>query len=328
MNRRRGFIGFAAAILCVLLIGLFQAGDAYAAGSVDVSAPTSLTLTYEHVGVTIGKVPVRIYRVASVDESDVYTLNGDFSSYPVKLDTAFTSSEWDSAANTLKGYVTADGISPTAQGATASDGTVNFSGLTSGLYLVISDQVTESDGITYVTAPFLISLPNLDSNDRWVYDVTSQPKVTTSSPSSADIQYKVVKHWSDEGYESIRPTSITVGIYRDGALDSTQTLDGSNDWSYSWKATDDGSVWSVVEMDVPDDYTVTVTQEGVTFIATNTYVPPTTPTNPGGTTPPSSGSNVSLPKTGDTTPWWPIILAAGSGLILLVIGLRRRSSDR
>ena len=76
---------------------------------------------------------------------------------------------------------------------------------------------------------------------------------------------------------------------------------------YTWKAVDDGSVWTVNEVNVPEGYTVGIQRSGDTFSITNTK-----PETPAG----------KFPQTGDTTNITPyVLLMAASGLALLVMGI-------
>jgi hypothetical protein len=91
----------------------------------------------------------------------------------------------------------------------------------------------------------------------------------------------------------------------------------------------------VVEQNVPTGYTVTTVQEGTTFVVTNTYTPPASPTppdTPGNTptnTPPGTpNSNTKLPQTGQL--WWPVTIMALLGLTLFVLGwgIHRRGGHK
>jgi len=82
-------------------------------------------------------------------------------------------------------------------------------------------------------------------------------------------QTKVVKLWKDTGYTENRPESITVDILKDGVFIESQELSESCSWSYRWTVPDDGAVWQVVEREVPEGYTVTVSDNGNTFLLTN-----------------------------------------------------------
>ena len=67
-------------------------------------------------------------------------------------------------------------VSADAQKNTDKNGTVTFSQLRAGLYLVVGSDA-KSNGKTYCSAPFLVSVPELTENQTaWQYDVTANPK--------------------------------------------------------------------------------------------------------------------------------------------------------
>lgn len=73
-----------------------------------------------------------------------------------------------------------------------------------------------------------------------------------------------------------------------------------------------------------EDYTVLVTQEGTTFVVTNTY-DEGTPENPEQPENPDQPGNPTLPQTGQL--WWPVPVLVAGGLLLIVIGLLRRRGN-
>ena len=105
---------------------------------------------------------------------------------------------------------------------------------------------------------------------------------------------------------------IAVQLLENGTVVDTVTLSKENNWEYTWENLDGCSRWQVAEANVPDGYTVAITQEGTVFIMTNTR-----PSEP----PPK------LPQTGML--WWPVPALACGGLLLIVAGLvvRRRQGD-
>ena len=171
----------------------------------------------------------------------------------------------------------------------------------------------------YDATPFMVMLPSLDKeNNVWSYDVAVSPKFDRSKipGSSGDdtITRKVLKVWEDKGQEKDRPEEVIVQLLRDGKVFDTVTLNAANNWRYTWTALDNGYSWTVVEKET-DNYTVEVTQEGITFVVKNTHnedIPdePTTPTKP------------TLPQTGQL--WWPVPVLIAAGLLFVVIGLLRR----
>ena len=71
--------------------------------------------------------------------------------------------------------------------------------------------------------------------------------------------------------------------------------------------------WRVTEQPV-DRYTVSVTQEGITFVVTNTGGQPGSDVPP----PPNPGTGTKLPQTGLL--WWPVPVLAVAGLAFLALG--------
>lgn len=162
-------------------------------------------------------------------------------------------------AETLSGYAARDMHSPVREGKTDDAGELVFSGLSVGLYLVVSDRCERGD-VYYVSEPLLIALPNLDADDCWVYDVSAEPKYGTE-PAFDPVELRVIKVWKD-GESSQRPAAITAQLLRDGVVwDSVELSDGNN-WRHTWSGLDDRNTWQIVEEKVPQGYTVAVQREG------------------------------------------------------------------
>ena len=172
------------------------------------------------------------------------------------------------------------------------------------------------DGMRYDPVPFLLTVPSQDAEGAWNYQTEADVKYETSVPEKGETEYKVVKYWVGDGSGIARPVRITVDILKDGVLFDTQTLTAENNWSYSWTAEDNGSVWQVVEREIPEHYTVKVEKNKTMFLLTNTYT---------GDTPEE------VPKTGDSSvPLLPVTLLSLSGMVLILTGLAvrgRREKD-
>ncbi len=287
--------------------------SAFAAETPDFSQKASLTLEYAVDGSKIASIPVRLYRVADIqidgDGSVSFSRSGDFSDYPIELSGKRTTEEWDALAQTLYAYSQADSIEPSASGVSGSDGKLVFSDLSCGMYLIGSDPIVYENQNVYFS-PALVSLPGKSDGETWSYEQTVFPKGKLSTPSEKEIDYKVVKQWVNSTGTPL-PNSVTVQILKNGVVQSTQTLSPDNDWMYSWVAKDDGSVWSVVEKDVPEGYTVTVEGNNTTFLVTNTFVNPPV-------TPPTTGDSL------DLRPLVWVMALTGMGMILFALFRKRR----
>ena len=298
-------------------------GDAREA--VDTAAQCSLTLTYSVSGVALEGQQVSIYQAASIDADGVYALTGAFSGYPLRINAPRSQTEWRELTVTLCSYVAAGQISATATQTVGGSGTVKFTGLKPGLYLV-SALRGQVNGVTYVFDSFVISVPGLDDNGYWFYDVAAVPKWERYDPSPSQLTYHVVKTWRDAADKSKRPDSVTVVLYKDGKQQEKRVLNAANNWMYTWTAANDGSVWTVSEPAVPEGYTVSQRKNGNTFIVINTRPStPSTPSNPSEPGKPNTPGTTS-PRTGDTTnlPLFGTLLAASGTLTAALMLLSRR----
>ena len=125
-------------------------------------------------------IPVKLYKVASVDESGNYTGIGAFS----KLDLSSVSADnldaaaatWAERAAKAKKLLK-DDTEPTTTTLTQGRGTAT--GLDTGLYLVDTPKVITTN-YTYTFTPYLVSLPtnnyynNGQTSDDWIYDLTKE----------------------------------------------------------------------------------------------------------------------------------------------------------
>ena len=125
-------------------------------------------------------IPVKLYKVASVDESGNYTGIGAFSKLDLSsvsadnLDTA--AATWAERAAEAKKLLK-DDTEPTTTTLTQGRGTAT--GLDTGLYLVDTPKVI-TPNYTYTFTPYLVSLPTNNyysgngASDDWIYDLTKE----------------------------------------------------------------------------------------------------------------------------------------------------------
>lgn len=299
-------------ILAVLLaLTLLLSATAVAAGAltyVDTAMPGSLQLSYSHDGKGVEGLQIRIYRVAELSQFAEFTLTGAFSELPVDINNVRTQDEWKQVAATLAVYAAAGSFQPDREATTDADGLVSFTQLPLGLYLIEGVQFEKDNGYCLWESS-VISVPGLDGEENWIYDVVAKPKSSFQEIGYQEISYTVNKLWKDAGHEIHRPQNITVELYRNRVLVETVTLSAENNWSYSWTTLDDGAVWQVVEAGVAEGYKVTVSRKGTTFSVTNSYGEPTTP-----------------PYTGDIADiglYLVIMCVAGAGLLVLGIAGRK-----
>lgn len=290
--------------------------------------------------------PERI-TVPSVAESEVQVDRADYDSdeaYQAAWDAEWArlwQEEWTGLASTLLSYLSADEtILPTAQGVVQleNEGTDQETGqvvldkdtqgnpLKVGMYLVVPERI-EDGNYTYTPMSYLVTLPNL-VEEQWYYEAEIRGDKfdrDRHGDGGGTVNRNVMKVWEDaEGVD--RPTSVTVRLLRNGEVYEEVTLSEANDWQHSWRGLSNRYQWTLVEVDVPVDYTVEITQEGNTFVVTNT-APEDIPDEP----PPLDDGgdeeeipedpvplDPGLPQTG--TLWLPVQILTIAGILLFSLG--------
>lgn len=273
-----------AVLVCLALLATLPL-QAFAQGPIELDHDVDLTIHYVDEGTPIVNAQFDLYLVADVDEYARMTLTDEFKDYPISID-GLDQDGWDALAATLKGYVQRDHVTPADTDWTDETGTASFPTdgveLKPGLYLVVGYRATTDDFNTYVATPFMVFLPGQNNEENiWEYSQTADPKFDKDinppdEPGDKVITRKVIKIWDDEGYETIRPQSVTVRLLCDGEVVDTQILNEENNWRYSWDNLDPDHEWLVVE-DEMDHYETSTTMTGIIFSVTNKYVVPLSP---------------------------------------------------
>jgi len=292
-------------VLCVFMI-CFMLPSVCLASGYDPSRMCSLEISYSKEGISFEDLKIDIYRVAKLTDEGEYELLEPYSGYPIKIHGITSQQEWTETAQTIKSYVTAEHVSAYRSLKTGSDGKVFFTDLETGLYMV-KGVTAENESGTFIFRDFMIYLP-APTESGYDYDMKAVPK---SAYYTRPEKYTVVKLWNDGESADERPESVSVDILRNGEVDRSIVLDGTNDWSYSWEAEKSDDVWSVMEKDVPEGYEVLIVNNETSFIIKNTKQPDI-PDEPGS------------PETGETAPLFMYVLTfCISGMGLIIVGLLR-----
>lgn len=165
-----------------LTFPLLTLPGAKAANAIDTDAECSIQFDIggNSSELLSASIPVKLYKVASVDESGNYTGIGAFS----KLDLSSVSADnldaaaatWAERAAEAKKLLK-DDTEPTTTTLTQERGTAT--GLDTGLYLVDTPKVI-TPNYTYTFTPYLVSLPTNNyysgngASDDWIYDLTKE----------------------------------------------------------------------------------------------------------------------------------------------------------
>ncbi len=236
------------------------------------AAKHSLTVTYSSAEEIFEGQDIKLWRIADVSAEWECTLAEKFKKYPVTVSVRASKAERKAMITTLIAYISADNIAPDHTLTTDENGTAKFTNLDTGMYLVGSLRIKNGSEMLEFES-FTVVFPGVDEDGNILRDVSAKPKASRTEITGDEITYKVVKTWRDAGNSKKRPDSVVVEIYKDGVLQDKGTveLNSSNDWSCSWTVEDDGSVWEVIEKDVPSGYKVEVQKAGTTFTVINTF---------------------------------------------------------
>ena len=268
---------FLTLLCCLLPMTLFADSNFM---NLDVSCPVS-------------NMQVSLYRVA--DEN--YNLTGKFSGYSVDL-----KQDVQGAANALENRILMDGIEVDACVTSDSVGNASFSGLESGIYLVVGKEV-ESNGVFYMPQVSLVSLSG---------DLSVDLKYETSDKPS---RIHVLKVWKKDNKKS-RPKSIEVCLLRsDGIVVDKVILNSDNQWSNTWEHLSTSYTYSVMETTVPSGYKESCTREKDTIVLTNT----------GNFTDKVEKKDEVLPNSGQL--WGPVPVLLFVGLVLFGLGRHLKNEE-
>ena len=268
---------FLSLLCCFLPMTLFADSDFM---NLDVNCP-------------ISNMNVSLYRVA--DEN--YNLVDSFSRYSIDL-----KQDVQGAANALENRILMDGIEADACVTSDSSGKASFTGLESGIYLVVGKEVFQ-DGVFYMPQVSLVSLSG---------DLSVDLKYETSDKPS---RVHVLKVWKKDNKKS-RPKSIEVCLLRsDGIVVDKVVLNSDNQWSTTWENLSTSYTYRVMETSVPSGYKESCTREKDTIVLTNT----------GNFTDKVEKKDEVLPNSGQL--WWPVPVLLFVGLVLFGLGRHLKNEE-
>lgn len=245
------------------------------------------------VNCPVSNMQVSLYRVA--DEN--YNLVDAFSHYSIDL-----KQDVQGAANALENRILMDGIEADASVTSDSLSTASFTGLSSGIYLVVGKEVFQ-DGVFYMPQVSLVSLSE-DLSVDLKYEMSDKPS-----------RIHVLKVWKKDNKKS-RPKSIEVCLLRsDGIVVDKVILNSDNQWSTTWENLSTLYTYRVMETSVPSGYKESCSREKDTIVLTNT----------GSDKYRVEKKDEVLPNSGQL--WWPVPVLLFVGLVLFGLGRHLKNEE-
>lgn len=246
------------------------------------------------VSCPVSNMQVSLYRVA--DEN--YNLVDSFSRYSIDL-----KQDAQGAANALENRILMDGIEADASNSSDSSYKASFTGLESGIYLVVGKEVFQ-DGVFYMPQVSLVSLSG-DLSVDLKYEMSDKPS-----------RIHVLKVWKKDNKKS-RPKSIEVCLLRsDGIVVDRVVLNSDNQWSTTWDNLSTLYTYRVMETSVPSGYKESCSREKDTIVLTNTG---------NFTDKVKDKKDDELPNSGQL--WWPVPVLLFVGLVLFGLGRHFKNEE-
>lgn len=300
--------------ITIIIMSIIIPSNVYALATTTATEPIDttknghLTLKYSYDDYNFDDTTVSIYYIASVTSDFQYQLSSTYANYSIEVNGIKTNQDWNSLEQTLNAYIEADSIKATLS-KVITNNTIKLENLKPGLYFIKTNKIDTKD-YTLLFDEFLISIPNLNEDGTWNYNVTVNPKAEEYTPKYEKIKYTTLKEWIDSGKK--RPESIDIDIYEDGILVESTKLSNDNNWTYEWITDDDGSNWTVVERNIPEGYKVSILNQKRNFIIINK----------------DSNYQEENPKTlDDIKLYFYIFMGSLIGLILLAISIFKNNKN-
>lgn len=179
------------ALMCNVMV------PAYAYSSrIDIQKETSLTVFFQTTDTSCSNAAFRLYHIANVSDTATFILTEEFQNAEIPFQ-SLTEEQWKTLAQELLDYISKvkTGIMPMAEQKTDEVGKTTFSGLTTGLYLVVGESYSTDNG-TYLPVPFLVSLPGKNAENEWEYEREAIVKYMTASVSEPSKLPQTGESWN------------------------------------------------------------------------------------------------------------------------------------
>ena len=270
MNNRTAKHRTIMALCCMFALMLATIGLSAPAATAATAPEGSPTVTYQYQEAALNNADINLYRLADWSAKGGYTPTGDFANhtaYPVDWDILNADQQTlRDFANTMAGYIAVN--KPAAENTLKTDsaGVATFNQLKDGLYLAVVAPY-QGNVLTCQTAAMLVALPNVHKDAAEQRTLSIEPKADCAVPPTTTIS--VTKVWKDKD-QSKRPESVTMNLLQDGKIYDSIMLNNANDWKYTWKGLQAKHEYTVVEANVPGNYTALVDRENNDYTVTNT----------------------------------------------------------
>ena len=171
-------------ILSVLLCLLLTAAVLPYAAAEAADVPCSLEIKYLDEKEPISGAAFRVWCVAGLEPHGGFALLEPFADSGVKLYSRMNNGEWEKAAKDLSAWAEKNDLATELSGMTDAGGSLFFSELSEGVYLVKGNPIQVGNDI-YTPQTFCVVIPDRDSNGKPIYAVKASPKFGSAMASKS-----------------------------------------------------------------------------------------------------------------------------------------------
>lgn len=230
---------------------------------VSVSA-ASITVTLSNETITSSNKAMAVYPVLVEDDDQFFT--GLVEKYNVFA--AYEDADEDTIENamayTLGAYVIRDNVKPSYSLKQDTDGKLKLSGISKGMYLVLDTEYYTS---RYATAikPHVVSIEDDDTDFELVINQDeAQSNFVVSK--HVNVEFSIDDIYKDA---CTIPDLVTVQLLKNGEAVKETVLSVENNWQCDFTELNDSSSYQIVEKDIPNNFGISVYDNGSTVTILN-----------------------------------------------------------
>lgn len=296
----------------------------------------TISISYHDAkGNYLAEVPWEVFHLYTIKGENLYVPTDKHSALG-ELQDLTDNEKWSIQTQTANNYINALSITADFKGTTDDMGRAVVTGLEKGVYLLRFDK-TRVGNYTYETDPIMLTVPgSIITDEEWNQNII--PKVLENYSPEQDVlrDITVNKVWREDSNQDVRPSSLTVELYKNGSIYDSFDLTESSSWSKTWTNLESSATWAVLEPEIPYGYSVSYQYNDQVFTIQNTYDAPIIGGGDSFGVGGGSGTDANvghdtdvegaLTQTGALV--WPIYVLSTVGLCLIAVGILLRGGKK
>lgn len=214
-----------------------------------------------HAESKVEGLEVSLYHIGELDGK---TIKFDDGYVGIKSPNLSSTKEIQSCAQSVDSRIKGSGYKAGFSAKTDKNGNLKFDNVPYGVYCTVSGKLSSGNKI-YSVVPVLL-IVNGDTSVELKMNV----ETITQKDKDEKVSVSVNKKW--ELGKDGKTSPVTIALLRDNNTVDTVVLSDKNNWKYTWIDLDAGSLYTVIERDVPEGFLAELSVKGNSFTVTNKSV--------------------------------------------------------